>query len=238
MSAWRESQSREARVILPLLLGAAVLVLAVFVLALGTAKSLTELHVRHKVQSIAQQAAQVWREHADARGRPDAQGALLLQGLMRFRDVEALALARDGQLLWARPQGWRPPAQAPSLRLFTAAPDGIRRHFALAREQMTIAGALLEVAVKLDITGIAASYRAIALLMAKLVSSVLIAAFLVIGVLVLRRERRQAIAPDMDRLHDGMVGQLRAQAAHMRASLGPSQEEAGREPRKRQRRAG
>ncbi len=240
MSAWRHDHDDAGQSMLPLIAGAAVLVLAVFALALFTARTLTDMHVRHKMESLARQAGEVLRQHASTTpSRLNAQGELLLEGLMRFRDVDAMRVEMNGATLWAAPAGFAPrvaPLASGAPRVYSSPVDGMDARLALARHEVMVNGARASVLLRLDITGLAASYRAIALLVAKLVSAVLIAAFLAIGLLLMRRRTREEGMPDMERLHDEMTRQLRARARRMRqAEEGHVDGEAGGEKQARRR---
>ena len=213
--------------LLPLVAGAGILLLSVWMFALHLGDTLARLHVEQKMESLAAQARDVLARHQDAEAR------LLLKGLMRFREVEALRVhAPDGAVLFAWPENFRaraPERLAPGeIRQYAAQLESYTPIKAISRQRTMLKGKPLDVIARLDITGIVASYRQIAILVAKMISVVLLAAFLAIGVLLMRRRRQQRLdmpgtaeIERLEALHTQMATALRWQAALMRSAPAP-----------------
>ncbi len=183
------------RELLALLVGGLLLVAAVWSFSLYLGNRLAEVHMRHAAAGVARQAEEVLRETAGtatpANGlSPRAEAEL--RRLMKYRDVMALEIAaRDGRLVWFSGAG--PAADrtaAPDFALYRVTIDGLPRTVAATR----VRTGDVVVGVRQDVTGILGWYHDVFIAVAKAVTTVILAGFLVTGVVLMRRQRENAEA--------------------------------------------
>ena len=176
-----------------LLIGGAVLIIAMWWAVMQLSATLARIHVEQRMADVAIKAEAVLRQ---ARGiTPDARQALT--HLARFRDIARMEL-RDAQgtVLWRNYHSVsrvRHPLPAVGQTLLEKRNiDGLMRDWARHHAALTIAGEQLHLLLEADMTPILASYRRVALLVAKAFTTVLLAAILLMGWLLMRRQRLEA----------------------------------------------
>lgn len=176
-----------------LLIGGAVLIVAVWWVVMQLSSTLARIHVEQRMADIAAKAQDVLRQ---ARGTtPDAR--LALRHLARFRDITHMELRdANGALLWRNHQTPAPKRldlpTANATLLEKRNIDGLSRDWARHHALFTVAGQLHHLLLEADVTTILASYRYVALLVAKAFTTVLLAAIFLMGWLLMRRQRLEA----------------------------------------------
>ena len=176
-----------------LLIGGAVLIVAMWWAVMQLSATLARIHVEQRMADVATKAQDVLQE---ARGAtPQARQALT--HLARFRDIARMEL-RDAQgaVLWRNHHTvsrvrHTPPAPGQTL-LEKRNIDGLLRDWARHHATLAVAGQRLHLLLEADMTPVLASYRRVALLVAKAFTTVLLAAILLMGWLLMRRQRMEA----------------------------------------------
>ncbi len=182
------------RELLALLIGGLLLVAAVWTFSLYLGNRLADVHMRHAATGIARQAAEVLRETGAAGTVDDTLPAgtqAELRRLMKYRDVMALEIVdRNGRTIWS--SGDRPAdaAAAAGLSLHRITVDGLPRTVIDAR----VPAGEVTVSIRQDVTGILGWYNDVFIAVAKAVTTVILAGFLVTGAVLLRRQRESAEA--------------------------------------------
>ncbi len=179
------------RELLALLIGGLLLVAAVWTFSLYLGNRLADVHMRHAAAGIARQAVEVLRETGAADAAGDALPAgtqAELRRLMKYRDVLALEIVGgDGRSIWSSGKGT---LEAGAFSLHRVTVDGLPRIMADAR----VSVGDVTVGVRQDVTGILGWYNDVFVAVAKAVTTVILAGFLVTGAVLLRRQRENAEA--------------------------------------------
>ncbi len=182
------------RELLGLLIGGLLLVAAVWIFALYLGNRLADVHMRHAAAGVARQAAEVLRETGavDVAGNSLPAGTQTeLRRLMKYRDAMALEIVdHNGRTVWSsgsKPAGATATAGF-SLHRITV--DGLPRTVIDAR----VPAGNVTVGVRQDVTGILGWYNDVFIAVAKAVTTVILAGFLVTGAVLLRRQRENAEA--------------------------------------------
>jgi len=182
------------RELLALLIGGLLLVAAVWTFSLYLGNRLANVHMRHAAAGVARQAAEVLRETGATGTAGDTLPAgtrTELRRLMKYRDVMALEIVdRDGRILWSSGGNPATSAMAAGFSLHRLTVDGLPRTVADARVPVGD----VTVGVRQDVTGILGWYNDVFIAVAKAVTTVILAGFLVTGAVLLRRQRENAEA--------------------------------------------
>ncbi len=174
-----------------LILGGALLIAAVWWVTLHLASTLAATHVQQKMADVAHKASDIYVTQRDEASRLQALG-----WLARFRDVRLMELrGNGGKLLWrnvnsiSRVRRALPAAGHTLLerRNVDGLPRVMARHHALLKAD----GKTLHLVLEADVSDLMASYRRIAVLLAKAISTVLLAAVFMMGWLIILRWREQ-----------------------------------------------
>ena len=174
-----------------LLIGGALLIAATWWLTLQLASTLAVTHVERKMADVAEKAQAVLAQPLDTSEQQKA-----LAWLARFRDVQRLELqADDGTLLWRNYQSVSqvrhalPKAGQTMLqrRNIDGLPRTLARHHALVQA----GGRRLHLLLEADVSNLLASYRQVAMVIAKAITTVLVAAIFIMGWLLMLRWREQ-----------------------------------------------
>ncbi len=188
------------RGLLAMLAGGLMLISAVWFFAFYLGQSLAQVHMRHKVSGIADQAMDILREAGETLSAPlsPATGEELRR-LMKYREVSRLDIAdASGRVLWssqgegARAGRISTGAKGLSLRVDPVASEGMT--LLVARAMVPVRRGQLEarMAMDIDVTGLLAWYRRIVMAIAKAVTVVILGGFFVLGAILFGRWRERA----------------------------------------------
>ncbi len=203
-TAIQQARQLVSRGLPALIAGGAVLIAAVWLLAWQLADVLARTHVQQKMQDVAAKAESVLREP----GAPFSGKSLALSprtrqalaDLARFRDIYRMEL-RDGQgnIVWRNvssisrvKRSW---PKDGGIVIERRNVDGLLRSMARYRAQISTAGGrTLHLLMELDATPQLTAYHRVALLVAKAITTVVLAAMLLMGwMLMLRAREREAL---------------------------------------------
>ena len=203
-----------------LLIGGALLIAAVWWATLQLAATLGQAHVHGKMADVAGKARTVLSQPLSEQEKYGA-----LKWLGQFRDVRRLEL-RDaqGRLVW------RNHASISQVRRALPAPgktvteqriiDGMARIMARHHAVMDVNGRQMHLLLEADVTNMLAYYRQVAVVVAKALTTVLLAAVFLMGWLLLARWREQrALAEELRALlaDAGRGEDWRAAVEHLNA---------------------
>ena len=200
-----ENERQLAGGLIGLVAGAVLLILAVWMFALFLGENLAVVHMRHKTQGVSEQAAAIVRKFSAA--SIDKAARTELARLMKYREVERIDIAdAAGRIIWSSdPSGLNGRISIDSEAL--AGANGldldVRKRTNLSENQFFARSLAVIgddgrttglVALEMDMTGLVAWYRRISILVAKVITTVLSAAFLVMGFMLFGkyRERKKA----------------------------------------------
>jgi len=185
--------------ILGLLAGGAVLVMSIWLLAFQIGDHLARVHVRHMSKGIAGQTAEVLRAGAEDLTTPlKAATRRELQRLMHYRSVTRMDIAdASGKVIWSSDKSmgagrlaW-PASGGLELQAYRRTMEGMTRN--LARSVAPLGDKGL-VSLEMDMSGLLAWYKRISFMMAKGLTTVVVAVFLLMGVILFGKYRERAQA--------------------------------------------
>ncbi len=216
-SAARQARQLISRGLPALLVGGAVLIAAVWLLAWQLSDMLARTHVQQKMQDVAAKAQGVLRETGAAAtgGVPAAlspHARQALADLARFRDIHRMEL-RDalGNVIWRNvpsvSQVRRDWPDSGGIVIERRNVDGLLRSMARFRTAMPTAGdKVLTLHMELDATPQLATYHRVATLVAKAITTVVLAAMLLMGwMLMLRAREQEALARHLEALENAVA---------------------------------
>ncbi len=173
-----------------LLIGGAIFIIAMWWAVMQLSTTLARIHVDQRMGDVAAKAERVLRESHGL----TPQTMLALSHLARFRDIARMELRdANGALLWRNYQTvsrvrHTPPASGQTL-LEKRNIDGMLRDWARHHALLSVGEKRLHLLLEADMTPILASYQRVALLVAKAFTTVQLAAILLMGWLLMRRQR-------------------------------------------------
>lgn len=213
VQAGREEEVSTSRFVDPqegvfvsVLLAGLVVILLMWLFVQALSGALAEAHLRHKVSGLAGQVVRALAQGGwDGRGALSEAAAAELKGLVRHTDAERLLIADStGRVLWSSEEDGVARRLAVerktplALRLETVRSGEIRRKMARALVRAGMPGGKsVIVAVDLDATGTLAWYRQIGAVFAKVMTVLIAAAMLLVG-LVMHRRLRERLAAMME----------------------------------------
>ncbi len=194
-----ETKRQTENGILGLLAGGVILVLAIWIFAFSLSGTLAGIHMRHKVQGISMQVAEVLREAGETLKQDlKPQTRAELRRLMKYREVARMEIAdAAGRVIWssdATVKAGRIAAPAGGgLRMehYQITSDGLSQSF--ARSTFALAGQGF-ISLDVDMTGLLAWYERISFMVAKALTAVVIGGFLVMGTILFGKYRERAQA--------------------------------------------
>ena len=196
-----DARMHTTRGLAALIIGSAVLIAAIWLLSWQLSDVLARTHVQQKMQDVAAKAEGVLREPGALFSgsaivlSPRARQALA--DLARFRDIYRMELRDDrGAIVWRNvpsvshvKRRW---PQDGGVIIEQRNVDGLVRSMARFHKRIAAAGGkTLHLALELDATPQLAAYHRVALLVAKAISTVVLAAILLMGWMLMRRVREQ-----------------------------------------------
>ncbi|GEM_PF-6557339 len=174
-----------------LVIGGALLIASVWLVTLHLASSLGQMHVQAKMADIARKAQLALQQDDEAAGHLQA-----LQWLARFRDVRRMELHdAAGKVIWRNPDNVS--------RVVRAAPengqtvleqrtvDGLPRIMARHAALLRMDDKPVQLVLEADVSTLLASYRQVAMLVAKAITTALLAGIFLMGWLITLRWREQ-----------------------------------------------
>lgn len=193
-----------------LIIGGALLIAVVWLLTLQLASTLADNHVQRKMLDVAHKAEAVLAMPQDEAAQRQALG-----WLARFRDVRGMELRDDaGRLLWrnvntvsqVRRTLPKPGHTLLERRNVDGLPRTMARHHALLKAD----GKRLHLVLEADVSDLLSSYRQVAVLVAKAITTALLIAIFMMGwLLTLRWREQRELARELQELlkqqqeHDG-----------------------------------
>lgn len=212
-----------------LVIGGAVLIAAIWLLAWQLADMLARAHVQEKMHDVATKAASVLREpgamFSGSRPALSPRTRQALADLARFRDIHRLEL-RDaqGNVVWRNtPSISRVKRTWPASKTIVIEKrnvDGLMRSMARYHTVFSAAGTPLHLVIELDATPQLATYHHVAMLVAKAISTVVVAAILLMGWMLIRRIReREALLRQLEKALQAEDGATPAQLRHQLEEL-------------------
>ena len=190
------SASNHEKGLIWLLGGGLALIAAVWIFAFQLGDSLARLHIKHRVEGVAQQVMEVLAETGSRpAGALSAAADRELRSLIKYREVENLRIADGaGRVVWSssgsKEERIQSGGEKTSVKLRKTAEGELSR--TMAQAVIAMKGAL--VAMDMDMTGLLAWYQRIIFAIAKVVTTVIVGGFLVIGAILFGkwREEREA----------------------------------------------
>ena len=176
-----------------LLIGGAVLIIAMWWAVMQLSSTLARIHVDQRMGDVAAKAETVLRKT----GGLTSGASLALGHLARFRDIAHMELrGAGGTILWRNHQtspraSHSLPASGRTL-LEKRNVDGLLRDWARHHAVIDVNGKPLHLLLEADMTPVMASYHQVALLVAKAFTTMLLAGILLMGWLLMRRQRLAA----------------------------------------------